>query len=883
MAPDHPRQYVYTFKSSEEYLPEIRRQVRKVCEEVEFDRKLVMAIQLVIEEACSNVIRHAYMLGEGMIRLVFTLEKDQIIFTIIDSGRSFDFDKDEAPDLAHFVETGRKGGLGLYLIKKVMDEVDYGPVGDENHFRLVKYFDDSRRQRKKVEPAKSGISFKTKFSITAAVAIILIMASIFLYQFYKVTTSIRQDMYTETNKLIVGLAERLSDKMALGNELEMATLVQNAHATIDNIESISVIDTTGLIWADTRDESLLLTEYEFPGGLGPSAIGRYQYLEGLSGKMIHMLSAPIKHQDELQGRVIAIVPESFVAAAIRSEQRSLIIISLISLTLAGIIIYLIAFYHGRPVSKLSKSVSRLGQDGQLDERIKVNGQDELAEIARAFNEMRERFQANHREALEEQRLKTEMQTAETIQQALLPKGFPKVPGVEIAASYKPTKHVSGDYFDFIKVDDTHLGIVVADVSSSGVPGALVMNMVRTAIRMEARHELSPARVVKNVNEFIREDIRKGMFITILYMIFDIEHRTVKFVSAGHNPLILFRSSADDCFLFNPRGIPLGISLPEDLEHVHELEEQELTLQVDDMIIMYTDGVTECRNSRGELFGENRLVTFLRRNGSRNPKELTTNLMNDLDEFVDKDAHDDDITILTIQEKVSSAAVTFKRVEDLLKGVEHGEFDAETACQMGDISPRRFSEMNEAWKNAGKKGLLELLRKNKTISQEYINYRQSKQIRRIVNENPMLNAREITNKLSVEHDGNGAGISAVRKELQRLHLGDKTSRIKYSMRRGPETVRDPAGILRRTSGGIKAPAPSNAESQYDADRIIEQSQILDREYNIDSMNVEIVDRSHFLDMLYALKRSHSDAELVSIVDKLIEYMDVKSKKNKQEDG
>lgn len=883
MASVFPRQYIYTFKSSEEYLPEIRCQVRKVCEEVEFDRKLVMAIQLVIEEACSNVIRHAYMLGEGLIRLVFTLEKDRVIFTIIDSGRSFDFDRDEAPDLAHFVETGRKGGLGLYLIKKVMDEVDYGPVGNENHFRLVKYFDDSRRQRKKEEPAKSGISFKTKFSITAAVAIMLIMASIFLYQFYKVTTRTRQDMYTETNKLIIGLAERLSDKMALGNELEMATLVQNAHATIDNIESITVIDTTGLIWADTRDESLLLTEYDFPGGLGASAIGRYQYLEGLSGKMIHMLSAPIKHQDELQGRVIAIVPESIMATVIRSEQRSLFIISIISLTLAGIIIYLIAFYHGRPVSKLSKSVSRLGQEGKLDERIKVNGQDELAEIARAFNEMRERFKANHKAALEEQRLKTEMATAEAIQQALLPKGFPKVPGVEIAASYKPTKHVSGDYFDFIKVDDTHLGIVVADVSGSGVPGALVMNMVRTAIRLEAPNELSPAKVINKVNGFIGEDVRKGMFITILYMIFDIENRTIKFVSAGHNPLILFRSSVNDCFLFNPGGIPLGISLPEDLEYVHQLEEQELELQVGDLIMLYTDGVTECRNGKGGLFGENRLVAFLRRNGSRSPKELTADLMNDLDEFVGKDAHDDDITVVAIQEKVSAAAAAFKRMEHLLRRVESGELSAEAACEKANISHPEFNQMAKAWEDSGKEGLLNLLKSNESGQREYINYRQSKQIRKIVNENPILSASEITDKLSIENSGNGAELGAVRKELRRLHLDNESNRIKYSMRRGPETVRDPAGILRKATESTKPPGQSNTEAYDDINSIIKQSELLEREYSDNSMQVEIIDRAHLLDLLYALKRSHSDTELAAIVDKLIEYMDVKKTNNNQEEG
>ena len=151
MARYNPKELIYTFRSSDYSLNDVRRVVQRACADAGLDQKVNMAMQLAIEEACSNIIRHAYLLGEGTIHLVINIEKKRLVITLIDTGRSFEFNKDEAPNLDKYVKTGRKGGLGLYLIRKVMDEVvadsyanesayqaDNGGLGQE-HFHDVRF------------------------------------------------------------------------------------------------------------------------------------------------------------------------------------------------------------------------------------------------------------------------------------------------------------------------------------------------------------------------------------------------------------------------------------------------------------------------------------------------------------------------------------------------------------------------------------------------------------------------------------------------------------------------------------------------------------------------------------------------------------------------
>jgi hypothetical protein len=136
-------------------------------------------------------------------------------------------------------------------------------------------------------------------------------------------------------------------------------------------------------------------------------------------------------------------------------------------------------------------------------------------------------------------------------------------GFEIGTLYRAAKEVGGDYYDFVKVGDEVWGLVVADVSGKGVPASMVMMMIRTALRLEARGKRSAAEVLDHVNSFVTADMKKGMFVTMFYVVLDSRERELTYASAGHNPLILYRAPSEETFFLKPSGFPVGIDLPDE--------------------------------------------------------------------------------------------------------------------------------------------------------------------------------------------------------------------------------------------------------------------------------------------------------------------------------
>ena len=195
-----------------------------------------------------------------------------------------------------------------------------------------------------------------------------------------------------------------------------------------------------------------------------------------------------------------------------------------------------------PFHSLADWVRQVGQGTVDEDEIDIDASDELGEIAQAFNHMTDKFREAQVNMIEQQSLQKELQVAQEIQQMLLPSDFPKVEGYDIASFYEAAKEVGGDLFDFVEVDEDTIGICVADVSGKGVPGSLIMTMIRTALRLEARGNKNPADVLVSVNRFVTDDMKRGMFVTMFYMVLDSRNRIIHYASAGHNPMILYRGS-----------------------------------------------------------------------------------------------------------------------------------------------------------------------------------------------------------------------------------------------------------------------------------------------------------------------------------------------------
>jgi len=213
------------------------------------------------------------------------------------------------------------------------------------------------------------------------------------------------------------------------------------------------------------------------------------------------------------------------------------------------------------------------------------------------------------EVAQQERIRRDLQIARDIQQQLLPDSCPIVPGFEISALGTSATEVGGDYYDFFWVDDDHLGILVADVSGKGVPAALVVAMIRSAFRAQAPGNTDVRDVLARVNSFITGDLRSGMFVTCVYGILEVSSKRFSWGRAGHEPLLVAHGGHNhDIDILSPDGFALGVVGAPDFSEW--LQIQTIELHSGDRVLLFTDGLTEAMNARGEEFGMERILETL---------------------------------------------------------------------------------------------------------------------------------------------------------------------------------------------------------------------------------------------------------------------------------
>jgi hypothetical protein len=216
-------------------------------------------------------------------------------------------------------------------------------------------------------------------------------------------------------------------------------------------------------------------------------------------------------------------------------------------------------------------------------------------------------------------LSLDLEKARSIQRSLLPKELPAFSNCEIAVQYQVCKAVGGDYYDILKLGDGLYGVFIADVSGKGISGAMVMVMVRSVFRLVAPLRLPPKETMVRVNQLLTGDMLRGMFVSAVYVTLDTNARVARVVSAGHNPPVLWRPGATEPSLVKLKGISLGLfsgSL-----FARNLKEEQLKLEPGDLLYLYTNGIVESRNSKGEEFGEDRLCREIKNRGDVPPETV----------------------------------------------------------------------------------------------------------------------------------------------------------------------------------------------------------------------------------------------------------------------
>lgn len=243
-------------------------------------------------------------------------------------------------------------------------------------------------------------------------------------------------------------------------------------------------------------------------------------------------------------------------------------------------------------------------------------------------------------------LDADMHVASEIQRMLLPDQAPEFENFELYALNHAAQHVSGDYYDFIELDDGHVGVVIADVSGKAVSGALVMATCRSVLRTQSVASLSPASVLRQVNRVLLEDLPEDMFVTLTYGVLDVAQRTFLFARAGHDPLMVYKGSERMVELHAPRGVAIGLSRREHFERV--LEERRINLESGDMLVLYTDGITESLDAHEREFGRERLVKVVQESAGRSAYEISHDVIRQLDDFTGNKPPHDDRTLIVVK-------------------------------------------------------------------------------------------------------------------------------------------------------------------------------------------------------------------------------------------
>ena len=357
------------------------------------------------------------------------------------------------------------------------------------------------------------------------------------------------------------------------------------------------------------------------------------------------------------GNAIAEIQYILDMSEVRAYLNSFLInMLLISFAIIGITIILYIFFVRKmvtkPVGKLTAFTQEITKTGMFEnQHIDIKTGDEIESLSQSFNFMLaelENYIANlSKVTAEKERIGAELDIAKHIQASMLPCIFPAFPErkeFDIYATMEPAKEVGGDFYDFFMVDDTHLAIVMADVSGKGVPAALFMVIGKTLIKDHTTPGRDLGKVFTEVNQLLCESNSEELFITAFEGVLDLVTGEFVYVNAGHEMPFICKAGGD----FEPYKIRAGFVLA-GMEGM-KYRAGSTRLEPGDKIFQYTDGVTEATNLKNELYGMNRLGAILNKVKRGTPNDILPAIKKDIDEFVGDADQFDDITMLCLEYK-----------------------------------------------------------------------------------------------------------------------------------------------------------------------------------------------------------------------------------------
>ena len=382
-----------------------------------------------------------------------------------------------------------------------------------------------------------------------------------------------------------------------------------------------------------------------------------------------------------------------------------------------LIILLISFRVAKPLKDLTIAARKLGH-GNFDVAIpKITGHDEVAEFAWAFSHMLTEIKENIEKQKDMKRIERELDLARNIQLSMLP-GEEREENSdddrhELAPFLLPAKEVGGDFYDFFKIDNDHLCVVIGDVSGKGVAAALFMMVARIILRTMTKNLKSISEAFNKTNYALAKRNRLNMFVTVWAGIIDLRTGHIDFASAGHNPPVLRHK--DGTAEFIPSKSSVVMAAMEDTIY----KQQSYDLQPGDTLFLYTDGVTEATNSNNVLFGDNRLLEIIRKGGEQSPADTCALVKKEIDNFVQDVPQFDDITMLAVKFNGIDEPV-WERYEKTIDVSDNGKSHALKTFVEDILTPMdgaKKMQMQDAWERYEK--IVDVIPENQDILTAFV--------------------------------------------------------------------------------------------------------------------------------------------------------------------
>lgn len=496
---------------------------------------------------------------------------------------------------------------------------------------------------------KFGIRFKVAFAIIALVSVIIITMALY----------VRMDSSEMLRSEIINFAQRETEHLAMvaedayksNDDLSLIASVENLKK-VPSIEYAFLLDKQNFVRMSLDPKKNGLDMSKDPATMAASKnndhkkILRKKYPDPMGGAgEIYDFSKPIINplSGERAGTMRLGFSDKIIRKRIMDITYNIIYIALIFLGISVLGSVLLSGVIIKPIRKLSEGAAEIGR-GNLDYRIGLNSSDELGKLAYEFNLMTTQLKKGKDIEIEKRIMDEQVDIAKEIQEGLNPMGFYSKNGIEIKGFTRAAKGVGGDYFDYIDINENMVGALISDVSGKGVPASLVMVMIRTVFvtQTKDKRDVQCAHVVRTINDSLSADFAIDKFATLFFMIFDRSKGELSFSNAGHGPLMCFRSSIHSFTVSKLDGVPIGIM--EDVEY----RQAKVKLNAGDIVVLYTDGITEMRNEQKDEYGSQRLQRLLKENNEKTAEELVNLVVSDVDRFRGNASPHDDMTLLILK-------------------------------------------------------------------------------------------------------------------------------------------------------------------------------------------------------------------------------------------